>query len=67
VKPIEVMRWLIRLACPEDGLVLDPFCGSGTTGAAATLEERTFIGIEKDESFAEIARARIKHFSGLEV
>lgn len=66
VKPIEVMRWLIRLSCPEGGLVLDPFCGSGTTGAAATLEGRAFIGIEKDESFAEIARARIEHFSGPE-
>ncbi len=63
VKPIEVMRWLIRLCCPEEGLVLDPFCGSGTTGAAATIEGRTFIGIEKDERFTEIANARISHWS----
>lgn len=37
VKPLELMRWLVRLACPPRGLVLDPFTGSGTTGAAATL------------------------------
>ncbi|MES1193578.1 MAG: DNA methyltransferase, partial [Solirubrobacterales bacterium] len=35
VKPIDLMRWLIRLTAPANGLVLDPFCGSGTTGAGA--------------------------------
>ena len=49
VKPIEVMRWLIRLACPEGGTVLDPFMGSGTTGCAAVEEGRHFVGIELDE------------------
>ena len=42
VKPIELMRWLVRLACPPGGLVLDPTIGSGTTGAAAVLEGRRF-------------------------
>lgn len=61
VKPLELMRWLVRLLCPEGGLVLDPFCGSGTTGAAAAIEGRRFIGIELEPAYAEIAAARIAH------
>lgn len=57
------MRWLVRLACPDGGLVLDPFCGSGSTGCAAVLEERRFYGIELDTGYAAIARARIEHWS----
>jgi site-specific DNA-methyltransferase (adenine-specific) len=64
VKPLELMRWLVRLACPPGGLVLDPFCGSGTTGAAATMEGRRFIGIELSDAYLEIAAARIAHWSG---
>jgi site-specific DNA-methyltransferase (adenine-specific) len=63
VKPLELMRWLVRLVCPEDGLVLDPFCGSGTTGAAAAIEGRRFCGIEVEPAYAEIARARIAHWA----
>ncbi|MGH2852628.1 MAG: DNA-methyltransferase [Solirubrobacteraceae bacterium] len=61
VKPIDVMRWLIRLACPEGGTVLDPFMGSGTTGCAAVLEGRRFVGIELDEveGYIDIAAQRI--------
>jgi DNA modification methylase len=58
------MRWLVRLATPEHGLVLDPFCGSGSTGAAAVLEGRRFLGIELDADYAVIARARIAHWAG---
>lgn len=61
VKPLDLMRWLTRLLAPEDALVLDPFCGSGTTGAAAVVEGRRFIGIERDAHYATIARARITH------
>jgi DNA modification methylase len=61
VKPLGVMRWLIRLACPPEGLVLDPFTGSGTTGAAAVLERTRFLGFERDEQYIQIARARIEH------
>ncbi|MGH2946536.1 MAG: DNA-methyltransferase [Solirubrobacteraceae bacterium] len=64
VKPLALMRWLVRLATPEGGLVLDPFCGSGTTGAAAVLEGRGFLGAELDPAYAAIARARIEHWSG---
>jgi DNA modification methylase len=63
VKPIGVMTWLVRLITPADGLVLDPFCGSGTTGIAAALERRRFVGIERDPGHAELARSRITHWS----
>jgi DNA modification methylase len=59
VKPIELMRWLIRLITPEGGLVLDPFTGSGTTGIAAMREGRSFVGIERDPEYVEVARTRI--------
>jgi site-specific DNA-methyltransferase (adenine-specific) len=63
VKPIALMRWLVRLTCPPDGLVLDPFCGSGSTGAAAVLEDRRFLGIEREDTYVQIARARLTHYS----
>src|SRR5215207_5601571 len=46
VKPIELLRWLIRLVTPTAGTVLDPFAGSGSTGCACTREGMSFIGIE---------------------
>jgi DNA modification methylase len=61
VKPLELMRWLVRLLCPPGGVVLDPTVGSGTTGAAAALERRNFIGIELESAYMEIAAARIEH------
>jgi DNA modification methylase len=61
VKPLELMRWLVRLLCPPGGVVLDPTAGSGTTGAAAVLEGRRFIGIELEPPYMEIAAARIAH------
>ncbi len=62
VKPLDLMRWLVRLVCPPGGLILDPFAGSGTTGCAAALEGFRCVGIERDESYAEIARARIAYW-----
>jgi len=62
VKPLELMRWLTRLICPPGGTVLDPFCGSGSTGAAALLEGRHFVGVERDERYVPIACARIEHW-----
>jgi hypothetical protein len=59
VKPIELMRWLVRLVTPPGGLVLDPFAGSGTTGCAAVLEGFDFVGIEREPEYVEIAKARI--------
>jgi hypothetical protein len=60
VKPLALMRWLVRLVTPPGGLVLDPFTGSGTTGRAALLEGARFIGIEQSAEYLEIARARIQ-------
>ena len=66
VKPVDLMRWLIRLVTQPGDVVLDPFCGSATTGVAALLEGRRFIGIERapdagERAFAPIARARLEH------
>ena len=62
VKPIELMRYLVRLTkTPTGGVVLDPFMGSGTTGMACVKEGRNFIGIELDEEYLEIAKKRIEH------
>jgi DNA modification methylase len=63
VKPIELMRWLVRLLTPPGGLVLDPFTGSGSTGAAALLEGARFLGIERECDYVPIARARIRHWA----
>ncbi len=60
VKPIELMRYLVRLTkTPTGGVVLDPFMGSGTTGIACVLEGRDFIGIEREPEYVEIAEKRI--------
>ena len=61
VKPVALMRWLVRLVTPPGGIVLDPFAGSGTTGIACVREGFRFLGIERDASYAKIARARIAH------
>lgn len=64
VKPVALMRWLCRLVTPSNGLILDPFMGSGSTGKAAILEGFRFIGIEKEPEYCEIARARISNANG---
>ena len=66
VKPTYLMRYLCRLVTPPDGLVLDPFTGSGSTGKAAMLEGFRFVGAELSEEYATIARARIGHAAGRE-
>lgn len=60
VKPISLMRYLVRLVTPPEGTVLDPFLGSGTTGCAAVLEGFNFIGIEREAEYLAIAQARIE-------
>jgi DNA modification methylase len=59
VKPIALMRWLVRLVTPPGGVVLDPFLGSGTSGVAALREGFSFIGIEREAPYVEIATRRI--------
>jgi site-specific DNA-methyltransferase (adenine-specific) len=58
-KPIKVLRPLIEAFCPGGGLVLDPFCGSGSTLIAAHDAERSAIGIELDPTHHDIAAARL--------
>lgn len=53
------MRWLCRLVTPPGGIVLDPFCGSGSTGIAALREGFSFVGIEQDPDYVTLARHRI--------
>lgn len=59
VKPVAVMRHLVRLVTRKGGVVLDPFMGSGSTGIAAVTEGMRFVGIEMSEDYLAIARARI--------
>lgn len=60
VKPTDLMRYLCRLITPPNGVVLDPFTGSGSTGKAAVLEGFSFIGVEQSEEYIKIAQARIE-------
>lgn len=64
VKPVALMRWLVRLATPPGGIILDPFAGSGSTLIAAVHEGAWAIGMEREAEYAEIARRRITHVHG---
>ena len=59
-KPLELLKRLIALCTSEGDLVLDPFCGSGTTGVACVLLGRNFIGIDLDQSYLELTAKRIE-------
>jgi site-specific DNA-methyltransferase (adenine-specific) len=59
VKPVKLMEYLITLITPPNGIVLDPFLGSGTTALAALNLGRFFIGIELNEEYVEMARRRV--------
>ncbi len=62
-KPLSVMRELVKIA-PAGGTILDPFMGSGTTGVAAMLERRLFVGVEMVEHYQRIAERRIREAQG---
>lgn len=59
-KPVEFLERFIRVSCPENGVVLDPFMGSGSTGVAAKRLERNFVGIEKSPEYFELSKKRIE-------
>ena len=59
MKPTKLLQYLCRLITPPNGLVLDPFCGSGSTGKACTREGFQFIGIEKEAEYCKIAKLRV--------
>ena len=63
-KPIALMAYLVKVYCPPGTTVLDPFCGSASTGIAALLEGRAFIGIESEEEYIKISHRRIKDHCG---
>jgi adenine-specific DNA-methyltransferase len=58
--PIAMAQRLIRALAPKDGLVFDPFLGAGSTGAAAVIERRRFLGAELTPMYAEIAVKRLE-------
>lgn len=62
-KPLEVMRELVKIV-PEGGTILDPFAGSGTTGVAALLEGRSFVGVELTDHYYAVAFRRLSEASG---
>lgn len=61
IKPVDLMRWLLRLATPDGGRVLDPFAGSGTTGVAATSEGLCSVLVERECEYLPVIRARLAH------
>ena len=61
VKPIALMRYLVRLVTPPGGIVLDPFAGSGSTLVAATMEKFDCIGIEMTDEYLPIIEARVAY------
>lgn len=60
-KPIEVMEWLINRLTNESDLILDPFMGSGSTGVACMNTKRRFVGVELDENYFEMTKARLEN------
>ena len=65
VKPVKLMRYLVRLVTPKDGIVLDPFAGTGTTGEACILEDRNYYLIEAEESYIKDIENRINKYNRL--
>jgi site-specific DNA-methyltransferase (adenine-specific) len=59
VKPLELMRWLVRLVTPSGGTVLEPFAGSGATVEACILEGFNCIAIEREAEYLPLIQARI--------
>jgi len=62
LKPVSLMRDLVKIFSPEDGIVLDCFCGSGTTGVAAMMENRRFIGVDASQNWHEVSSKRIEKY-----
>jgi site-specific DNA-methyltransferase (adenine-specific) len=68
VKPVSIMRWLVRLVAPPQHyapVILDPFTGSGSTGVACVHEGVSFIGVELEPRYLQVAEARIDYAKGI--
>lgn len=63
IKPIELMQYLVRLVTQPNGIVLDAYAGSGTTGIACKIDGFNFIGLEISKEYTDIANQRIKSFN----
>jgi site-specific DNA-methyltransferase (adenine-specific) len=63
VKPIALMRYLVRLVTPPNGIVLDPFGGSGSTACGAVMEGMQFVTIEREAEYISIIEARVAHWT----
>ena len=66
VKPLALMRWLVRLVTPPGGVVVDPFVGSGSTLRAAVDEGLAAVGVEREGEFVRLAGARFGQDLALE-
>ena len=65
VKPVELMRYLVKLVTPKGGIVLDPFAGTGTTGEACILENKKYYLIEREETYFKDIETRLNRYGGL--
>lgn len=65
VKPMSLMRHLVKLITPPGGLVLDLFAGSSSTGLGAVIEGRRFLGLEREATYVDIACARLTHWAAI--
>jgi site-specific DNA-methyltransferase (adenine-specific) len=65
VKPLSLMRYLVRLVTPKGGKVLDPFMGSGSTGCASVIERFHFVGIDITPEYVAIAQKRIDYYAAI--
>ena len=63
-KPLEIIERIVKASCPEEGIVLDPFMGSGTTAAACVINNRKYVGFEVNSKYCEIIEERIKKLQG---
>jgi site-specific DNA-methyltransferase (adenine-specific) len=57
--PESLPEYLIRTYCPPNGIVCDPFCGSGTTGAAALKWGRRFVGVDIRQTMVDLSNRRL--------
>ena len=59
-KPLALLERLVDACTDDDALILDPFCGSGTTGVAAVSKGRRFVGIDMDPTYLELTKKRLE-------
>jgi len=59
------MEYLVKIYSPNEGIVLDPFCGSGTTGVGCMKNNRQFVGIDLSEEYTQIAEERCSQENNL--